>query len=103
MYPEFPFSPIEENGRDVIELHQVSIATTPRPLAESQDGFPFHRLTLLPGGRLKQFPPVCQLLTAQNCSRHLKQVDLRVMKTPVSNTTNYFHAVQDRQSTPQYA
>jgi hypothetical protein len=32
-----------------MELRQVSIATTPRPLVESQEGFPDHRLTRLPG------------------------------------------------------
>jgi hypothetical protein len=52
-------------GRDVIELHEVGIATTPRPLAESQDGFPVHQLTLLPGGRLKQSLPGYQVLAVQ--------------------------------------
>jgi hypothetical protein len=30
-----------------------SIATTPRPLAESQESFPVPRLTRLPGGELE--------------------------------------------------
>jgi hypothetical protein len=40
MCPEFLFCAIEETGRDIIEPQRVSIATTPRPLAASQEGFP---------------------------------------------------------------
>ena len=28
--------------------------------------------------------------------------DLRVMKTPITNTINYLHAVKGRQNTPKY-
>jgi len=80
MCPDFLFYAIEENGRDVIELRELSIATTPRPLAESQEGFPGPRLTRLPGGRSKQFLPVCQLLTVQNCS-HCRVSTMRLWES----------------------
>ena len=31
-----------------------------------------------------------------------RTADLQVMKTPISNTINYLHAVQVRQNTPKY-
>jgi hypothetical protein len=36
----FLFYAVEKNGRDVIEFQQIFIATTPRPLAVSQEVFP---------------------------------------------------------------
>ena len=77
-------------GRGVIELDQVRIADNTTPLAESQDGFPVHRLTRLPGGRLRQCLPFCQLLTVQNCSHYPKQVGLQDLKTLVTSTHNTY-------------
>ena len=85
---KFLFYAIEENGRDVIELHQSGIATTSHPFAESQEESPIPRLTRLPGGRLKQSLLLCRLLTVQNCSHCLKKIDLRVVKMRVTARTD---------------
>ena len=82
---------LKKTGRDIIELHWVSIATTPCPLAASQEGFPSIDWLGSLGGRLKQYLPVCQLLTVKKCSHIATRLTLRVLYKVVKirrNTSN---------------
>jgi hypothetical protein len=65
--PNFCSIRLKKTGRDVIELHSVSFATAPRPLAESQED----SRPLIDSAPWREIEAVFTCLSAADCSELL--------------------------------